>query len=572
MLTSQASNHILFVVLVVFEILFAISFCVFVCLFFVKKKLTLDEYEIKRQFNEINRTSNIDHFTYLTVLSKNNPQLESLMNDINSSKKFFEDQLKIIKEKIMTLTEENEKFSFTSANSLRAEINADLISCSFMSEKLKKTMSNTTTYSKAVSDLLIQYRILTDSIIEFYELHLSLKYSGSIFKNIVDNIKTSLSSVSEYVIKIDNQKLIVLLNNLNKHILNFYKLVKNLYTLDRTHLYLTSSIRQVDQEINQKNRTLSTSDLLNVEKRHAAAKNNIADLKIHLKNIEISNAYNSAIIAIKSIEEATKIILRTDKVNVLIQKNIKFLDEQINLLTKETETIKKAFDKIVSFFKQKDPTILTKVDQTSHEFRTIALAYQAIITDYKRFSTINRDDLLVRIKELLILIKDLKQKLDDLAIEINTKYKNSIILIDEIADVKLTLSQLLGMKIKLNSSDEDSMNSIRTTINKIEELERLINQDYFANYNSVFNEVQEIKEQIIKIIQTCTFDETLKTYSQRMFIFLNKYRNEAKEIDDNLNLAERYYNSTNYSETLDILIETLQIIKDSSESNNITFN
>lgn len=100
MLTSQASNHILFVVLVVFEILFAISFCVFVCLFFVKKKLTLDEYEIKRQFNEINRTSNIDHFTYLTVLSKNNPQLESLMNDINSSKKFFEDQLKIIKEKL----------------------------------------------------------------------------------------------------------------------------------------------------------------------------------------------------------------------------------------------------------------------------------------------------------------------------------------------------------------------------------------------------------------------------------------------------------------------------------------
>ncbi len=562
----------LFVALTVFEILFIICFAVFFIFFVIRKKLTNDEYQIKNTFNDINQTSNIEHFTYLEILSKNNPQLENLMKDINASKKFFEEQLKLVKEKIMYLTEENEKFSFGSANVLRAQINDDLNSCFFMSEKIKKIMSNTTTYSKGVSDLLTQYRSITDDILTFYDLNLSRKYNNRVFVNIVIAIESTLSEVSGYVIKIDNNNLIKSLNKLNEHIVNFYNTVKNLYILDRTHLYLVSSLAFIKKELKQKSKMLSSNDSLEVEKRSALATTNISELEINLNNIQITTAYNSAIIAIKNIEAATEIIFQTDKINILIQKNIKYLSEQINLLTKQTSAISKTFEIITNRFKLNDVTTVDKIKQITIKFTSVALSYQTIINEYKNYDTIQRNVFLLKIKESIEAIHKLKKDIDNLAFEINSKYKDSIVLIDELADVKLTLAQLLGMKIKLNSSDEESMNSIRTAIKKVDQLEELINTDYFANYKKVYLEIQETKTQILNIIKSCTFDNTLKSYAQHLFVFLNKYRNEAKEIDENLNLAERYYNKNKFNDTLDLLIETLKIIKYSSQINKVSFN
>lgn len=565
-------NQELFVALTVFEILFIVCFAIFFIFFVIRKKLTNDEYQIKNTFNDINQVSNIEHFTYLEILSKNNPQLENLMKDINASKKFFEEQLKLVKEKIMCLTEENEKFSFGSANVLRAEINDDLNSCLFMSEKIKKIMSNTTTYSKGVSDLLTQYRSITDDILTFYDLNLSRKYNNRVFVNIVIAIESTLSEVSGYVIKIDNNNLIKSLNKLNEHIVNFYNTVKNLYILDRTHLYLVSSLAFIKKELKQKSKMLSSNDSLEVEKRSALATTNINELETNLNNIQIPTAYNSAIIAIKNIEAATEIIFQVDKINILIQKNIKYLSEQINLLTKQTSTISKTFEIITNRFKFNDVTTVDKIKQITIKFTSVALSYQTIINEYKNYDTIQRNVFLLKIKESIEAIHILKKDIDNLAFEINSKYKDSIVLIDELADLKLTLAQLLGMKIKLNSSDQESMNSIRTTIKKVDQLEELINTDYFANYKKVYIEIQETKSQILNIIKSCTFDNTLKSYAQRLFVFLNKYRNEAKEIDENLNLADRYYNKNKFNDTLDLLIETLKIIKYSSQINKVSFN
>ncbi|MDE6476628.1 MAG: septation ring formation regulator EzrA [Mycoplasmoidaceae bacterium] len=562
----------LFVALTVFEILFIICFAVFFIFFLIRKKLTNDEYQIKNTFNDINQVSNIEHFAYLEILSKNNPQLENLMKDINASKKFFEEQLKLVKEKIMYLTEENEKFSFGSANTLRAQINDDLNSCLFMSEKIKKTMSNTTTYSKGVSDLLTQYRSITDDILTFYDLNLSRKYNNRVFVNIVIAIESTLSEVSSYVIKIDNNNLIKSLNKLNEHIVNFYNTVKSLYILDRTHLYLISSLAFIKKELREKSKMLSSNDSLEVEKRSALATTNINELEANLNNVQIPTAYNCAIIAIKNIEAAAEIIFQTDKINILIQKNIKYLSEQISLLTKQTSTISKTFETITNRFKLNDVTTVDKIKQITIRFTSVALSYQTIINEYKHYDTIQRNTFLLKIKESIEAIHKLKKDIDSLALEINSKYKDSIVLIDELADVKLTLAQLLGMKIKLNSSDEESMNSIRTAIKKVDQLEELINTDYFANYKKVYAEIQETKTQIFNIIKSCTFDNTLKSYAQRLFVFLNKYRNEAKEIDENLNLAERYYNKNKFNDTLDLLIETLKIIKYSSQINKVSFN
>ncbi len=571
-MNSPILHSPLFIALLVFEILFIIAFAIFFIFFFIKRKTINNEYSIKDTYNDIHHVSSINNFSYLTVLSKNNPILKDLMIDVNQSKDFFEQQLNIVKDKIITLTDMNEEFSFLSANMLKAEINQDLNFCLIMSEKLKKTISNTTIYSKNVANLLTSYRLITDELFDFYEHNLSVTYKHEIFKNFRESIETSLANVSEYVLKINNDKLMKSLTSLNRYITIFYKTVKHLYIFDKVDSYLTSYIAKIKKQLSEKSALLSNDDTILINKRIANANVNLGDLKAQLKNININEANNYAIVAIKHIEFASKIISQTDRLNILVQKNIKFLNEQIQDISKKTKIIQNAFSVLVDRFNESDQSVISKVNDLSFQLKAIAISYERITKQYNSsYNSIQKDKFIISIKEALDQIRNFKSELETLSNEIYKKYRSSISLLDEIATVKLILVQLLGTKIKLNSNDTETIKAIRISINKIDDLEKLINDNYFINYTKVFSEIQEIKKHVIDIIKTCTFDNELKLYSQRLFIFLNKYRNENEDINNALNVAEKYYFNNRFEETINILIESLDIIKKASEINRIAF-
>lgn len=565
-------DKIIFYVLIAFEILFTISFTVFFTFFVIRRRLCTDEYTIKKNFNDINKVSSMDNFTYLTILAEKNPQLNELMTDINNSKKFFEDQIKIVKEKIMCLSDENAEFSFKTARFLKNEINHDLQKCTFMSDKLRKVMSNTTTYSKNVSDLLTEYRRITDRIIDFYEVNLSIKYGKTIFVNIINCIEETLKDTSNYVLKIDNERLISSLNLLNKHIVTFYTLVKKLYALDRINTYLQTTLTNVNRLLGE-SKTISSNDQTYVEKTIAIATNAIKDLSIHLEKIEIDEGYRSAITAIKHIEDAAKTLSISEKSILLIQKSIKFIKEQFIVFAKKINAFQNGFEAIKKYFVDNDQEMVKKVDDLSLEFKQISFSFQSITQEYEEhFSYLDREVFLNRINEFASSLKLFKQKTDALLDEIISKYKDSINLINEIADLKLTLVQLLGMKVNIKSADESTITSIRTTVAKIDQFENMLSTDYFANYAQVYSEIQETKQQVVSIINSCSFDSTLKSYCQRLLLFLNKYRNEAPQIAETLDNAELAYKKNKYQDTIDSLIEVLQTIKYSSEVNKIKFN
>lgn len=152
------------------------------------------------------------------------------------------------------------------------------------------------------------------------------------------------------------------------------------------------------------------------------------------------------------------------------------------------------------------------------------------------------------------------------------RYRTSININNELSEVKLILSQLLGIKLRFNSNDVKSLDGIKNIIVHVDNLQTQLSANYFANYKTVNDELNKVKEQVILLIQSSSLDETLKLFTKRIIFFLNKYRYEAKEIDEVLNMAEKYYIDGNFQDGIDLLIDVLVNIKESAKVNRITFN
>jgi septation ring formation regulator EzrA len=155
--------------------------------------------------------------------------------------------------------------------------------------------------------------------------------------------------------------------------------------------------------------------------------------------------------------------------------------------------------------------------------------------------------------------------------DIKNKYKTSIKINNELADLKLTLVQTLFIKQPTAESDKNA-EVINTLIKHVSALQEMLVKNYFANYTLVNNEITKIKDQMQLVFQKSTFDQTLKLYAQRLIFFLNKYRNEHEEIDKIITIAENAYRKNKYQDSIDVLIDALTRIKASAKMHHISIN
>jgi septation ring formation regulator EzrA len=156
--------------------------------------------------------------------------------------------------------------------------------------------------------------------------------------------------------------------------------------------------------------------------------------------------------------------------------------------------------------------------------------------------------------------------------EINNKYKNAILINDELADIKLTLTQLLGLKLQFANVDQKSLETIKNIIEHIKVLQNQLSEKYFQNYDNVNDELIKIREQTGLLISSAAYNQTLKVYAQRLIYYINKYRNEHEEINRSLNIAEDLYRRGQYQTTIDQMIETVTIILSSAKESKIIIN
>jgi hypothetical protein len=145
-----------FFALIALGCFFIIVFGFFSVVFLLHRKLLQNEYQLKERYNEIAQFLAANKFRYLEILAKSNVQLKVLMTQIVEGKKVFEQQLEIVRKKLMSLTLINSRYSYFKSYKLAKEIKIDLSKCDGMVNNLRNVSASATQYSKDISDLLIE--------------------------------------------------------------------------------------------------------------------------------------------------------------------------------------------------------------------------------------------------------------------------------------------------------------------------------------------------------------------------------------------------------------------------------
>ncbi|MDR0825732.1 MAG: septation ring formation regulator EzrA [Mycoplasmataceae bacterium] len=555
---TNSNLHGKIIALIVLGGLFLIMFSIFSLVFFVHKKLLKREYKIKEDFNNTVQFLNINQFKHLEKLAKNNTELRTLMNSINEARDTLKKQSEVIRNKIMNITILNSRYLYRQASKLIREAENDLRKSSILIKSLRQVSASATQYSKNISDLLTEFRSITDKIANFYELNLSTRYRNDVFKNMYDMIKKIIIDATEYAVKIDNDKLLALFTELNSRVKDFYVLTIGLYELDHILNYLKKLETQITENLKCVEKSISKADFSEIERNLASGHNSTYQLAQNLKQLKLTDARKNAIIAVQSLEITNVNIKMGDETKVLIQRDMKTMHDQIAILSKEYGDVESAFNNIISYFgDNRSDDIRVRAAELTNEIKKISLNYQGLKSAYDNFDVLQRKKFLKNMSDLSIQIVEWKVKLNNLVQEIDDKYKTSILINDELSDIKLTLTQLLSENIT-EKKDEGNFNAIRNIILDIEGLQNSLTTDYFGHYVYVQKQMANVREQASLLISSATFDQTLKLYAKRLMFFTNKYRNEHADFEKVITMAEDKYRNNDYGTTISMLIEVLE--------------
>jgi hypothetical protein len=400
-LILKSTLHPLTISLIILGCLFVITFLFFSIVFAIHCNSLHIQYRLEEKFNKIKQFLAINKFKYLETLSKSNVQLKDLMMDINNAKQLYEEQLEVVRQKIISLTLINARYLYLRSHRLANEIKKDLKKCNAMMKNLRNVSISATQYSKDVSDLLIEYRQITDDVTHFYEFNLALRYDNQLFKKMRETIKDAICQATEYVLKFNNDKLLVILHSLDQKISSYYKIILQVYTFDRILMYLESLRKRIKSLLDNAAKILSNTDYSQIETTFANGSSNTTQLETNLKSMNFGAARINAIVAVKQLSDALAKIEMGDQTNVLIQKDMVMLKNQIAVLTKEFNELNTALNNIQKNFRNvNDSSIINKITILNGEIKAIILSYQNLENEYKNYHLIQRNEFLIKIKEL----------------------------------------------------------------------------------------------------------------------------------------------------------------------------
>jgi septation ring formation regulator EzrA len=136
---------------------------------------------------------------------------------------------------------------------------------------------------------------------------------------------------------------------------------------------------------------------------------------------------------------------------------------------------------------------------------------------------------------------------------------------------KLIISQLKGIKNTYNNQDVGTFIILNNLSKRIDEISNRLAVSYSQNYVESKNELLDIKNELMKLIESGAVDTNIYKYLQKVLFFANKYRYEDENIKKKLEMSERMIEEKKYANALDNLISLLEQIKSSAETNNVAF-
>lgn len=545
----------------------------FTIMFTLQKSFLKKEQKVKVEYNEIAIFSISGGLNYLEALSKNNKQLEGIVSSIIEAKKFYKIQSDNLKAKIMKLTTFNRKFQFKSSKIILKQIEKDLVNCHKLNHSIYSLYNSTTDYTDTTNALLTKFRVEYDQINDFYINHLLNRFDKEILAKLSNEISSLLTDCNNYIIKIDNQKVIESINQINEKCVNYYRLIKTLYVYLQSFFYLTRSKQTLDKLFNENSRLLFEKERRDVEKIIVSAKINLEDLNDRLNNLDFDHCFDLIQIISQQVEPAVNIFQQNDRINLLIQNSLQYINESFELWSNNYAHLQTNFAKIRSYFNGYNSNQIEKqLEEIETSYKKLSMHLEILNQCLEKF---NYSDRINFLKEILGFYNEVSKWQDEMTKlwkDITKKYQTSIVLINDLFDLQWTLSQILSYKNTINPHDKDAIANISENLETANKLIDLIHKNYAFNYDYVCKTIETLKETIVSYYNDAYFDNIMCYYLKSLIFSANKYRYEDKMIEDAITKAERLYQEKKYRDGIDVLYAVLEHIKNSAKINHIKFN
>ncbi len=545
----------------------------FTIMFTLQKSFLKKEQKVKEEYNEIAIFSISGGLNYLEALSKNNKQLEGIVSSIIEAKKFYKIQSDNLKAKIMKLTTFNRKFQFKSSKIILKQIEKDLVNCHKLNHSIYSLYNSTTDYTDTTNALLTKFRVEYDQINDFYINHLLNRFDKEILAKLSNEISSLLTDCNNYIIKIDNQKVIESINQINEKCVDYYRLIKTLYVYLQSFFYLTRSKQTLDKLFNENSRLLFEKERRDVEKIIVSAKINLEDLNDRLNDLDFDHCFDLIQIISQQVEPAVNIFQQNDRINLLIQNSLQYINESFELWSNNYAHLQTNFAKIRSYFNGYNSNEIEKqLEEIETSYKKLSMHLEILNQCLEKS---NYSDRINFLKEILGFYNEVSKWQDEMTKlwkDITKKYQTSIVLINDLFDLQWTLSQILSYKNTINPHDKDAIANISENLETANKLIDLIHKNYAFNYDYVCKTIETLKETIVSYYNDAYFDNIMCYYLKSLIFSANKYRYEDKMIEDAITKAERLYQEKKYRDGIDILYAVLEHIKNSAKINHIKFN
>ena len=545
----------------------------FTIMFTLQKSFLKKEQKVKEEYNEIAIFSISGGLNYLEALSKNNKQLEGIVSSIIEAKKFYKIQSDNLKAKIMKLTTFNRKFQFKSSKIILKQIEKDLVNCHKLNHSIYSLYNSTTDYTDTTNALLTKFRVEYDQINDFYINHLLNRFDKEILAKLSNEISSLLTDCNNYIIKIDNQKVIESINQINEKCVNYYRLIKTLYVYLQSFFYLTRSKQTLDKLFNENSRLLFEKERRDVEKIIVSAKINLEDLNDRLNDLDFDHCFDLIQIISQQVEPAVNIFQQNDRINLLIQNSLQYINESFELWSNNYAHLQTNFAKIRSYFNGYNSNEIEKqLEEIETSYKKLSMHLEILNQCLEKS---NYNDRINFLKEILGFYNEVSKWQDEMTKlwkDITKKYQTSIVLINDLFDLQWTLSQILSYKNTINPHDKDAIANISENLETANKLIDLIHKNYAFNYDYVCKTIETLKETIVSYYNDAYFDNIMCYYLKSLIFSANKYRYEDKMIEDAITKAERLYQEKKYRDGIDVLYAVLEHIKNSAKINHIKFN
>lgn len=545
----------------------------FTIMFTLQKSFLKKEQKVKEEYNEIAIFSISGGLNYLEALSKNNKQLEGIVSSIIEAKKFYKIQSDNLKAKIMKLTTFNRKFQFKSSKIILKQIEKDLVNCHKLNHSIYSLYNSTTDYTDTTNALLTKFRVEYDQINDFYINHLLNRFDKEILVKLSNEISSLLTDCNNYIIKIDNQKVIESINQINEKCVNYYRLIKTFYVYLQSFFYLTRSKQTLDKLFNENSRLLFEKERRDVEKIIVSAKINLEDLNDRLNDLDFDHCFDLIQIISQQVEPAVNIFQQNDRINLLIQNSLQYINESFELWSNNYAHLQTNFAKIRSYFNGYNSNEIEKqLEEIETSYKKLSMHLEILNQCLEKS---NYSDRINFLKEILGFYNEVSKWQDEMTKlwkDITKKYQTSIVLINDLFDLQWTLSQILSYKNTINPHDKDAIANISENLETANKLIDLIHKNYAFNYDYVCKTIETLKETIVSYYNDAYFDNIMCYYLKSLIFSANKYRYEDKMIEDAITKAERLYQEKKYRDGIDVLYAVLEHIKNSAKINHIKFN